>query len=370
VLSNSARLPVGDSMADGAVASEIQRKKAGHVKRQNELWSRLVKVRIHLQQVLSNSARLPVGGSMAEFLELDGRSQRESELIKGSGLKQLTPLQSVLTQTQKTAAKFLVQLSSLQAALVGRSPLLEGRVPKLGLEGVTSIASVNNPGLKGVPSRKKRQREETNLLPPEEAAWKSVDLLPRAIHPWCIEVLDQWKAATTLKGKGSLKAMDQSIGSQMKHAMEGLGRLVQKCTPTIESVRAFGHFEMRPPPVSGGLGDVGSFVRLNDEVFDDKEFYVQLLKDMVLSSSTSEGQDSFLQSEMLLVGNKRARRTESNQKRRTVERRASKGRKIRYVPIPKLVNFMTPVPPSMVSLSRFGDSALVDKMIKSIFVED
>lgn len=65
------------------------------------------------------------------------------------------------------------------------------------------------------------------------------------------------------------------------------------------------------------------------ETFDDAEFYQTLLKEFIESGVAGS------------MGGSAALRT--TKRRKIVDRRASKGRKIRYQVHEKLVNFMTPV---------------------------
>ena len=76
-------------------------------------------------------------------------------------------------------------------------------------------------------------------------------------------------------------------------------------------------------------------------LFDDTRVYQHLLKDY-LSSASSSGDAT---REQQLSSENRLRGSASERKRTVnhVDRRASKGRKIRYTPIPKLVNFTYPL---------------------------
>ena len=71
-------------------------------------------------------------------------------------------------------------------------------------------------------------------------------------------------------------------------------------------------------------------------LFDDSKVYQQLLKDFVANSSTETD------TERMRVSTK-YNNNDNNGKKRDVDRRASKGRKIRYKEIPKLVNFTFPL---------------------------
>lgn len=108
-------------------------------------------------------------------------------------------------------------------------------------------------------------------------------------------------------------------------------------------------------------------IRQNDEknsstkssmVFDDSKVYQQLLKDFVANSANSAvGGDT--SAETLRSSKKYKNNTSS--KKNDVDRRASKGRKLRYKEIPKLVNFTFPLSrPNTSSLNR-------DEYFQSLF---
>lgn len=69
--------------------------------------------------------------------------------------------------------------------------------------------------------------------------------------------------------------------------------------------------------------------------FDDTKVYQQLLKDFISSASVQSG-DAAQQAQLRL-------KNATKKTKKTVDRRASKGRKIRYEEIPKLVNFTFPL---------------------------
>eukprot|EP00245_Coleochaete_scutata_P008643 TRINITY_DN2680_c0_g1_i1.p2 TRINITY_DN2680_c0_g1~~TRINITY_DN2680_c0_g1_i1.p2 ORF type:complete len:134 (-),score=34.55 TRINITY_DN2680_c0_g1_i1:269-640(-) len=71
---------------------------------------------------------------------------------------------------------------------------------------------------------------------------------------------------------------------------------------------------------------------VDPETFDDTEFYQQLLREFLDAADPNA------------LGGMNALRKLRNKKRKVVDRRASKGRKIRYTVHPQLVNFMAPVP--------------------------
>lgn len=89
----------------------------------------------------------------------------------------------------------------------------------------------------------------------------------------------------------------------------------------------------------------------NVPVFDDSKVYQHMLQDFVLSSSSSAAGGSAQEA----AAQRLSRATKESKKKKDVDRRASKGRKIRYVEIPKLVNFTFPVarPPTNMDEDEF-----------------
>nr|CAD7602462.1 unnamed protein product [Timema genevievae] len=74
------------------------------------------------------------------------------------------------------------------------------------------------------------------------------------------------------------------------------------------------------------------------EIFDDTDFYHQLLRELIERKSTDITDPILLGKQWVELQKLRSKM------KRKVDTRATKGRKIRYVVHPKLVNFMAPIP--------------------------
>lgn len=100
---------------------------------------------------------------------------------------------------------------------------------------------------------------------------------------------------------------------------------------------------------------------LSKDIYDDSDSFVSLLKEIISSKSITDPNLNSVSSSLLSKGKK----TVNN-----VDRRASKGRKIRYVPIPKLENFMASSP-SLYSNSYLpgaDNEEFVDCIMKSLLL--
>ena len=135
----------------------------------------------------------------------------------------------------------------------------------------------------------------------------------------------RWTPDLTEKTENSavkLKSFDQDVLTQVDAIVSDPQRLARKAHPLKEGV------------------DEHS---LDDTVYDDFEFYDQLLKEFIASG---KGNGS--------LQLKRKRKTKK------VDRRASKGRKLKFEVHPKLENFMYPVQESQSHVDT-------DKLFQSLF---
>jgi hypothetical protein len=102
----------------------------------------------------------------------------------------------------------------------------------------------------------------------------------------------------------------------------------------VESVRDYEDMRRR----SSSLPSSGSS-------FDDSKIYQQLLKDFVSQSSAMTGNGALAAASERLQSStsNNNKKNKSSTKKDKVDRRASKGRKLRFTEIPKLVNFTFPL---------------------------
>lgn len=130
------------------------------------------------------------------------------------------------------------------------------------------------------------------------------------------ELSDWWGARSRALGGGMqrLKVINQSIVKQVDMVMANKEELVQKSRVRRSSSRILG-LEKKDT------------VQPHESIYDDGDFYQTLLMDFIQASS---------------AGGTAAKKSKSKRKR--VDRRASKGRKLRFHVHPKLMNFVAPDP--------------------------
>ncbi|KAK3262489.1 hypothetical protein CYMTET_28657, partial [Cymbomonas tetramitiformis] len=166
-----------------------------------------------------------------------------------------------------------------------------------------------------------------------DETWEVMEKMHQVMMPYCMSSLDMWHRKSFLatgsgaaSTKSQLQALNQSITSQVAMALRNPERLLQRSRVPVRALpRRPCDPEAVVPPTSANVLEETEDMR-DEDTYDDTEFYLQLLKELVDGGGAGDGSQ--------LAG--RVKR------RKTVDRRASKGRKIRYDIQEKLVNFMAP----------------------------
>lgn len=144
------------------------------------------------------------------------------------------------------------------------------------------------------------------------------------------QVLQKWHDRTKSAKDTKNPAANQNILTKIENAMLGKNEMKRKTQVYRGDYGVYG-VEKPEPNDDGTLNQIEL-----PEIFDDSEFYHQLLRELIeYKSNTDENQSEITQKfiELQKVRNKMKKK---------VDTRASKGRKIRYIVHNKLVNFMPP----------------------------
>ena len=266
---------------------KLDAQKGRHVQKQIKMWEQALRMRISLQKVITNTARLPGPGHLKKLLA-DAPSVHEE-------------LDRVAADLEDLAAKLLDVRMQLWSANFGSlTKELDSRVNR------------------------------------EASSSKALNDLESFIEPHRRMLLRRWSnkiaAAPDPRGAGAsarlqLRAMNQGVVEQIDQALagDGLQRLVERTrvwrSPDVSRMGADAAEETETRPT-----DV--------EVFDDSDFYSQLLRDLIDNANLVDARTSVHASSAL----------QSRKRKRNVDPRASKGRKIRYEVMDKVQNFMPPIP--------------------------
>ncbi|KAH7479819.1 hypothetical protein PRIC1_008628 [Phytophthora ramorum] len=270
--------------------SEKVVEKAQHVRNQKIIWERCLEVQIYAKRLLTTAKDVTAH-------ETDGETTDEEAATKTK--------EEVVAQLYKS----IDAVSALQEKLCNVPELSAGDAPT-----------------------KKRKRTCDDL-------WQEINANNRTILPQYNEILNTYTRKTDLAagGKNSqakkFKAVNQDILAQVESVLVDPQRVKRK---------AHAPLDVPEDEATDGAQDL-----LDELMYDDSDFYQQLLKEFIESGGGGAGQDAMV------------RRTH-RKKKKIVNRKASKGRQLRYTVHPKLENFMFPEPYPKPEMD-------VDELFRSLF---
>jgi protein AATF/BFR2 len=170
-----------------------------------------------------------------------------------------------------------------------------------------------------------KRKREVDLDTPSETIWKSMQAVEEAAHAHRRKVLDKWservkKSNAALSTRKLVNAESQTLVSMLDEQLLSSERLVKRART----------------PRSCAPAQAAKKVEEDPEIYDDADFYQLLLKELVDQRSTDTGVPGES------VATVRWAALKETKTRKQVDRRASKGRKLRYTVHEKLQNFMAP----------------------------
>ncbi|CAK9146197.1 unnamed protein product [Ilex paraguariensis] len=257
------------------------------VKNQKALWDKALEFRFLLQKPISSSNRLPQEQIKSSFCDTDnGVDEAYSDLI---------------TSSKKT----LDSLLELQEALLENNPSI--------------IQSAD-----GNSGKNFKRIEASSILNKEgDEEWLQISQMHSRIAPFRNKAVDKWQRKTEVTTgaaaiKSKLHAFNQSISEQVANYMRDPSRMIKGMQQRSAAISIFG----TDPNADG-----------DPELLDDSEFHQQLLKEFFETFDATSSETAFYALKRL-----------QTKKRKIVDRRASKSRKIRYNVHEKIVNFMAAQP--------------------------
>ncbi|KAG5224683.1 hypothetical protein OIU78_022963 [Salix suchowensis] len=269
------------------------------VKNQKALWDKTLEFRFLLQKAFANSNRLPQEPVRSSFCD--------SDEVVGMAYADL------ITSAEKT----LESLLELQEALLEKNPSI-------------SLSSNGDSGL----VTKKHSKDSTNSDGEEDIDWLRISEMQKRIAPFRNKSIDKWQRKTQVTTgaaamTGKLQAFNQNISEQVAAYMRDPTKMVRQMQQRRSAIGVFGDV---PESTSNAKGEE-THPDGDPELLNDSEFYQQLLKEFFENVDPSSTETTFYALKRL-----------QTKKRKIVDRRASKSRKIRYTVHEKIVNFMAPRP--------------------------
>lgn len=291
----------------------VERRTAAGVLRQRRAWETSLGLRIRVQRAVAGSEALPRG-----------------RVARGALRKAFPPAVEALDALAGEAAATVCALATLLDSLLGIA------------EAAAASDAVSNPSpltaaAPAPPASTQNVDFAARFASGGSASlWSLLSLPLSRVEAFAAASIDAWHARTApprhaaANGGGApppaLRALHQPPSAQVAAALaDPAGRMRARAAPLASAMpRRLG--EASDPQAHSAAADARDF-----EGYDDAEFYAELLRELVESGDgVAHGGG--------LEGAAKPRT------RKVVDRRASKGRKLRYAVYDKLVSFVAPVP--------------------------
>ncbi|KAE8698649.1 Detected protein of confused Function [Hibiscus syriacus] len=274
-------------------------KKGEAVKNQKALWDKTLEFRFLLQKAFSCSNRLPQDPVRSSFCASD-------EVVSSA-------YSDLITSSKKT----LDSLLELQEALLENNPSIAQPVEGIGAQ----------------PSEK-LSGDSKNLDMEDDEEWLQISQMNKRIAAFRDKAVDKWQRKTEVTTgaaaiKKKLQAFNQNISEQVAAYMRDPTRMIKQMQQRRSTIGIFGAVTESGSSANGEEAHPEG----DPELLDDSEFYQQLLKEFFETVDPTSSETAFYALKRL-----------QTKKRKIVDRRASKSRKIRYHVHEKIVNFMAPEP--------------------------
>ncbi|TSL34520.1 Protein AATF [Bagarius yarrelli] len=331
------------------VDEEVEKGKA--VKNQLALWDLMLEGRIKMQKALVTANQLPQPDTFAEFKSKGGAEY--AGVLKNSQ-KALKALQRSLLELQDL---LLYQNPETQAISQGKiRPQDTGKSEEdeeiISDEGENQEEGDDEEKKPANQSRLSKRKLETAQYPEFMAKRYA------AFQPYRDATLQKWYDKTRLttgKNNKGFGAFERNVLTQVEQVLMDKERLLKRTQTRRSDYRVLGKPELRHvPPQSSGpepetveptLKANAHLKDLDQEIFDDDDFYHQLLRELIeRKTSAADSNDQVAMGRQWLAIQKLRSKI-----KKKVDTKASKGRKVRFHIHSKLVNFMAPIDHSTMS---------------------
>lgn len=369
------------SATNSSTTAASQYTKSVHMKNQLVWYKHLLNLRIRLQGVLSNANRLPPPAEEAEGLR--EQFEAESEEVKPA-----------FDDAVQNASKLLEELFELQSGLMTQNE----KIFAANQEDEDDSSASPIPTYQGIGKKRKHSGADADEDDDAETQPAADDIdsdeildsywsyLSTEVTPFFRPVQDalitKWNTKTQLSsgqlhalagggasntlGRGAdsktpgLKVINQSILAQIESQMMDETRLIKRTqihrmnaeqkllgrvkkereTQAKKKQRTMDDDDLNDA-ASGLLGRTQTEDDYDTFIYDDNDYYQQLLQEIISANNAAAAADT---GDSDLISSAQSARKKTRKSGAVVDRRASKGRKLRYTIHAKLANFMAPKP--------------------------
>lgn len=330
-------------------------KKGKCVRNQLNLWDNFVECRIQLQKSLSLSNQLPQYDSYPIFREKGG-SEFTSNVSKAK--HRLTKLMTSLLDLQERLLKSYPETKNLVQgkSVDGKSDVkVHAKVEDDMDEEITSSEDEENPK-RAIESED--DESDSGQIPKKKMKKENLSQVLSSRHanyiPYRDATIQKWNNKTQVAHGSSSRnfsAFEQSTLKQIEQILADKSRVMKRTQLRRSEYHVLGqplnnsapskpeeehHNGSTETQESKSVADVSK--EYDPEIFDDSDFYHQLLRELIERRSADVTDPVQLGRQWIELQKIRSKM------KRKIDVKATKGRRLRYTVHPKLVNYMAPQP--------------------------
>jgi protein AATF/BFR2 len=294
--------------------------RAKHTKNQMALYDDFLRLRISMQSIVSSVNRFPQPDVYPLFEE-----KMNSHENRGQNTN--VNLDSNLNLIMETMSNLL----SVQSTLISRNKNVRENVNKYKRKRVRQSKNENKYSNSSSSEDDNNGADSNVHKYTIDEMWEKINGQNQDIYNYDRDIIQKWDEKIRLQSSTNhkaLKAVNRTVLSQIDALMADTGKIVERT-------------RTHPTPVKV-LGKDNTFNESNntsllqdDEVYNDNDFYQMQLKEFISSSSIDDAERSRLETKVSF----KLKKTKRN-----VDTKASKGRRLKFTPHSKLLNFMAPQP--------------------------
>ncbi|CAO3650790.1 unnamed protein product [Cunninghamella echinulata] len=287
--------------------------KGQHVKQQLTLFDNCLESRIRIQKAIELSNQLPQNQQYKEIIENNNE-------VKEDVLKVRNELRDVIDE-----------LMNMRTSLLGENDAID-----------MDEVSYN--------TRKRYLDDDGDEDNDEEyikALWDDISQVNDVFVPFRNSTLEKWsnkvQAASSARLNKKFKAFDQNILTQIDNIMQDKEGLIKRTRLQRADYKILGkkkeEVKQNDKEESTNNKSNRYLDTYDEEIFDDNDFYQQQLRELIESRMVDT--DDPIASGMRWAASKKQ---EIKKKKKNIDTKASKGRKLRFNVHEKIQNFMAPIP--------------------------
>lgn len=300
---------------------------------QMKCWEEALTLRINLQKTVDTANKLPVGGRLRDIsLAHDGGAPHASESDEDDNRDE---------SDDDLPSKSIQKASK---SLVGIITSLNNILKESSSEDQSDEEDDQTTSKKKSNTKNKRSRDSD--------LWEELEGTQKRLRRRWEETVNKWHARMHFgseQKKSTMRVFNQTIWEQINVTLSDTEKVIEKSRMPMDESPRIGKLDEHDNNTnnnnnnnninsssSGSRENGGTSSSHDEEVYDDRTFYSMLLKTYITSSISTADAASMRASDIEAM--------RMYKKKKQVDRKASKGRKIRYVVHSKLQNFMFPIP--------------------------